>query len=113
MTTVEQWTVFGAFALIALVVLLAAAFAGAGRFGELPEPVSDQFLPATPSGPITPADLLTARFATVGRGYSQAQVDRLLALAAREWERERLQRQPAQADQPHGWAMWETKSPHP
>ncbi len=74
---------------LALGVLFLAAVAGAGRLGALPDPVTDEFIPALPERPLTPQDLAGAQFGTVLRGYSPAQVDRLLALAARQWDADR------------------------
>jgi DivIVA domain-containing protein len=88
-TTPDQWIIFGAFAVVAALVLLGAAFAGAGRFGELPDPVVDEYLPELPDRPLLPQDLRGARFAVRLRGYSVAQVDRLLARAAAQWDAER------------------------
>lgn len=88
MTTLDQWLVFGVFAAVAALILLGAAFAGAGRFGELPDPVPDEFLPELPQRALGPSDLASAMFATVARGYSPSQVDRLLARAAEQWARE-------------------------
>ncbi len=89
MTTPDQWLAFGLFGLLACLILLGAAFAGAGRFGELPDPVTDRFVPELPDRPLEPADLSSAHFATVARGYSPEQVDRLLAHAAKQWDADR------------------------
>lgn len=92
MTTPDQWIPFVAAAVVAALILLGAALAGAGRFGEMPPPVSDQFVPEAPDRSVGPDDLRTARFATVFRGYSPAQVDRILARAAEQWAAERAPR---------------------
>lgn len=89
MTTADQWVVFGVFAVLAAVALLGAAFVGAGRFGQMPDAVPDEYLPQLPDRPLEPDDLRTAQFAVVTRGYSPIQVDRLLARAARQWASER------------------------
>ena len=89
MTTPEQWIVFGIFAIIAVGLLFLAALAGAGRFGEMPEPVVDQFIPELPDRPLTPDDLRAAQFGLTLRGYSPQQVDRLLAHAAQQWDADR------------------------
>jgi len=89
MTTPDQWLVFGLFGLFACLVLLGAAFAGAGYFGELPDPVTDRFVPELPERPLTPGDLAFAHFATTAWGYSKEQVDRLLAHAAKQWDADR------------------------
>ncbi len=88
---------------IAAGVLFLAALAGAGRFGEMPDAVADQFVPELPERGLGPDDLRAARFATVLRGYSPGQVDRLLAAAQRSWEDERgasLQRRDADVPSP-------------
>ncbi len=90
MTTPDQWLIFGAFAVVAALVLFGAALAGAGRFGELPDAVVDEYLPELPDRPLLPADLRSARFAVRARGYSVAQVDRLLVRAAAQWEADRV-----------------------
>lgn len=70
--------------LIAL-VLLGAALAGVGRFGEMPDAIVDEFAGRPITGPLTPQDLDAAQFGTAYPGYNRAQVDRLLAEAARSW----------------------------
>lgn len=70
--------------LIAL-VLLGAALAGVGRFGEMPDAIVDEFAGRSFTGPLTPEDLDAAQFGTTYPGYNRAQVDRLLAEAARSW----------------------------
>nr|NLI50699.1 DivIVA domain-containing protein [Propionibacterium sp.] len=99
----------GVFAVMAALVLLGAAFAGAGRFGELPEPVVDEYLPELPDRPLVPDDLRTARFAVRPRGYSRTQVDRLLARAAAQWDADWAPAAswPAPAETPTSvWADW-------
>lgn len=86
MTTPQQWLILGVFALIAALVLLGAAIAGSGRFGELPDVVHDQFVPQLPDRPLVPDDLRATQFGFVTRGYSPAQVDRLLQRAADDWD---------------------------
>jgi len=85
----EQWISLGIAAAGAALILLLAAFAAAGWFGELPDAVVDHYLPELPEGPLTPDELEDARFATVARGYSPSQVDRLLARAAQAWREDR------------------------
>lgn len=75
----------------AVVILLLAAIAGAGKFGEMPEPVVDFFVRDAPDGVIGPQNLREAMFGMVFRGYSPEQVDRLLAAAAAQWESERTE----------------------
>lgn len=70
--------------LIAL-VLLGAALVGVGRCDEMPEAVVDEFAGRPIVGPLTPDDLESAQFGTAYPGYNRAQVDRLLAEAARSW----------------------------
>lgn len=89
MTTPDQWLAFGLFFLLACLVLLGAAFAGAGHFGEMPDPVTDRFIPELPDRPLTPDDLAAAHFATTPWGYSPEQVGRLLAHAAKQWDADR------------------------
>lgn len=72
----------------AAVVLLLAAIAGAGRFGEMPDAVPDHFVPRLPERPLRPGDLRNARFALTLRGYSPAQVDHLIGRAWRSWQAE-------------------------
>lgn len=80
-------------------VLFLAALAGAGRLGEMPDAVVDQFVPELPERGLGPDDLRAARFAITLRGYSPGQVDRLLAAAQRSWLEERNARtQPRHAD---------------
>lgn len=86
MTTPDQWLILGVFGAVAVVVLFGAALAGAGRFGELPDAVVDEYLPELPDRPLVPDDLRAARFAVSPRGYSRTQVDRLLARAAAQWD---------------------------
>jgi DivIVA domain-containing protein len=68
---------FGIWILV-VVVLGMAAFAAAGRFGEMPPTVTDMPRPELPAGPLTAVDLRAVRFAVVPRGYSMQQVDELL-----------------------------------
>jgi DivIVA domain-containing protein len=64
--------------ILAVVVLGIAAFAAAGRFGEMPATVTDTPHPQLPVGQLTSMDLRAVRFAVVPRGYSMQQVDELL-----------------------------------
>lgn len=95
MTTPEQWIIFGTFAAFAALVLLGAALAGAGRFGEMPPAVVDQFVMQLPDRQLSPTDLTQARFATSLRGYSPEQVDHLLHHAARQWQADRTPSRPS------------------
>lgn len=69
---------------LAVGVLFLAAVAGAGAFGEMPEPVVDQFQPSLPMGLLGAEDIRAARFTQTRRGYSPAQVDQLLSRVANQ-----------------------------
>jgi len=63
---------------IVVVIMGLAVMAGSGKFGDVPATVDDRPVPDLPEGEISPADIRNAKFATVRRGYSPAQVDALL-----------------------------------
>lgn len=72
-----MWVAIGA---VAVAVLVAAAFAGLGKFGEMPaEAVHDRPKGLVPEGPITPDLLERLRLPTARTGYSPGQVDEYLA----------------------------------
>lgn len=63
-----------------VVVLGCAAYAGLGRFGEMPAaPVLDRPRGRIPAGPVTRGLLAEARLPIAGTGYDRAQVDAYLA----------------------------------
>ena len=64
---------------VAVIVLALGAWAGAGRLGEMPEPVNDRPKPHIPDGPVDRAFLDHARVPRVGVGYAPSQVDAYLA----------------------------------
>lgn len=65
--------------IVALGVLAAAAFAGMGRLGEMPQdPVTDHFRGQVPDGPVTEQFLEEAVLPTALNGYSRPQVDQYL-----------------------------------
>lgn len=59
----------------ALVVLGLAAWAGTGRFGAMPEPVTDAPRPVIPPGPVNRAFLDDLELPTTRYGYDTRQVD--------------------------------------
>lgn len=62
--------------IVGLGVLAAAAFAGLGRLGEMPqEPVIDRARGYVPAGPVTPELLAQLRLPTAASGYEQRTVD--------------------------------------
>ncbi len=67
---------------VAVAVLGLAAVAGTGRFGGMPDPVSDVPGPALPDGPLSGDDLRKVRFGVSMRGYSPGQVDAVLSRLA-------------------------------
>ena len=79
---------------LALGVLALAALAGNGRFGEMPDPVVDDFVPEPPAGSLSPQALADATFGTTRYGYSPEQVRRFVRAAARQWQDERDATQP-------------------
>ena len=71
------------FGVVFMAVLALAAWAGTGRFGEMPEPVNDRpkaFIPALPFGEEFVKRL---RLPVVSVGYDREQVDRFVAEAQR------------------------------
>lgn len=68
--------------MVAVAVLGLAAVAGTGRFGGMPDPVSDVPGPALPDSPLTGDDLRRVRFGISLRGYSPGQVDAVLSRLA-------------------------------
>lgn len=65
---------------VAVLVLVAAAYAGLGKLGEMPDTaVTDRPKGIVPSGPITREFLAEASLPTASSGYSRPQVDAYLA----------------------------------
>lgn len=72
-----MWLAIGA---VAVAVLVAAAFMGLGKFGEMPQhPVNDRPKGRVSSGPITPELLDDLRIPLASTGYRATEVDRYLA----------------------------------
>lgn len=62
--------------IVAIGVLAAAAFAGLGRFGAMPQqPVLDQFRGRVPDGPVDEALLERLQMPTARSGYERDEVD--------------------------------------
>ena len=69
--------------IVAIGVLAAAAFAGLGRLGEMPqEGVTDRPRGRVPDGPVTEHLLGSLRIPTASSGYEQGPVDAYLAAIA-------------------------------
>ena len=64
---------------VAIAVLGAAAWAGTGRLGEMPEPVDDRPKGHVPEGPVDERFLEEMALPVVGTGYDRGQVDARLA----------------------------------
>ncbi|MDO5736501.1 MAG: DivIVA domain-containing protein [Propionibacteriaceae bacterium] len=64
---------------VAIAMLGAAAWAGTGRFGEMPEPVSGRPKPHIPEGPVDEAFLEALTLPVASTGYRRSQVDARLA----------------------------------
>ncbi|HJE52281.1 MAG TPA: hypothetical protein K8V15_09985 [Tessaracoccus flavescens] len=72
-----MWIVIGAVAIIALGL---AAFAGLGKFGEMPATaVTDRPKGFIPDGPVTAELLAALQLPTASSGYDKAEVDAYLA----------------------------------
>ncbi|MFV0428650.1 MAG: hypothetical protein ACK5KO_04395 [Arachnia sp.] len=63
---------------VAMLVLAAAAWAGTGRLGQMPEPVTDRPKGRIPAGPIDEQFIATALIPTALNGYQRSQVDAYL-----------------------------------
>lgn len=72
------------FATILIAAIAFVAVVAVGKLGQLDDPPSDRPGPWLPEGQLRPADLFTARFPIVVRGYRMDQVDSVLQRAAAE-----------------------------
>lgn len=72
--------------LVAVVVLIlgATAVVASGRWGQMPALDDERLVDDLPAGELGADDLREVRFAVVPRGYSMAEVDRLLARVAEQ-----------------------------
>ncbi len=68
-----------AIVVVAIAVLGVAAWAGTGRLGEMPGPVTDRPKGRIPDGPVDKAFLESLSLPTAATGYHRSQVDALLA----------------------------------
>lgn len=66
------------FGIIIVLVIAAAAYAGSGKLGSMPQQVVDRPGPDLPAGELSAADLDEVRFDVVTRGYDPQQVEALL-----------------------------------
>lgn len=66
------------FGIIIVLVIAAAAYAGSGKLGSMPEQVVDRPGPDLPAGDLSATDLREVRFDVVSRGYSPEQVEAVL-----------------------------------
>lgn len=80
--------------LVAVVVLIlgATAVVASGRWGQMPALDDERLVDDLPTGPLGAEDLREVRFAVVPRGYSMAEVDRLLARVADQLDEQPVQR---------------------
>lgn len=66
------------FGIIIVLVIAAAAYAGSGKLGSMPEQVVDRPGPDLPDGDLNAQDLADVRFDVVSRGYDPQQVEAVL-----------------------------------
>lgn len=71
-----------AIVVVAIAVLGVAAWAGTGKLGEMPGAVTDRPKAHIPDGPVDDAFLRALVLPVAGTGYSQSQVDAVLAARA-------------------------------